>query len=175
MRKLCHKWDHNDIFWESPVIDTTYTQRYVWKQPIFGPNNNIAIYRFNVWSEGWLKLQSSLEKPSDKCQRTHIIQNSFHDAQIIFWILNRRSASGADMNSIYRDIVVGPKYRLFSDISLCICCVFDRTFPEDIVVVSFMTWFSHKISLWSHLWKDFPIFHIIRGGSGHQDSSIIPL
>ena len=27
-----------------------------------------------------LKLQSSLEKPSDKCQRTHIIQNSFHDA-----------------------------------------------------------------------------------------------
>ena len=31
------------------------------------------------WSEGWLKLLSSLEKPSDKCQRTHIIQNSFHD------------------------------------------------------------------------------------------------
>ena len=31
-------------------------------------------------SEGWLKLQTSLEKPSDKCQKTHIIQNSFHDA-----------------------------------------------------------------------------------------------
>ena len=31
-------------------------------------------------SEGWLKLQTSLERPSDKCQRTHIIQNSFHDA-----------------------------------------------------------------------------------------------
>ena len=45
----------------------------------------------------------------------------------------------ADMGPIYRDIVVGPKYRPFSDISLCICCVFDRTFPEDIVVVSFMT------------------------------------
>ena len=44
-----------------------------------------------------------------------------------------------DMGPIYRDIVVGPKYRPFSDISLCICCVFDRTFPEDIVVVSFMT------------------------------------
>ena len=45
----------------------------------------------------------------------------------------------SDMGPIYRDIVVGPKYRPFSDISLCICCVFDRTFPEDIVVVSFMT------------------------------------
>ena len=31
-------------------------------------------------SAGWIKLQTSLEKPSDKCQRTHIIQNSFHDA-----------------------------------------------------------------------------------------------
>ena len=45
----------------------------------------------------------------------------------------------ADMSPIFRDIGVGPKYRPFSDISLCICCVFDRTFPEDIVVVSFMT------------------------------------
>ena len=81
----------------------------------------------------------------------------------------------SDMGSIYRDIVVGPKYRPFSDISLCICCIYDRTFPENIVVISFMTCFSHKILLWSHLWQDIPIFHIIRGGSGHQDSSIIPL
>ena len=36
-------------------------------------------FQLGSWSEGWLKLQSSLEKPSDKCQRTHIIQNSFHD------------------------------------------------------------------------------------------------
>ena len=48
MRKSCHKWDNNNIFWESPVKDTTYTQRYVWKRPIFGPNNNIAIYRSHV-------------------------------------------------------------------------------------------------------------------------------
>ena len=44
-----------------------------------------------------------------------------------------------DMGPIYRDIVVGPKYRPFSDISLCICCIYDWTFPENIVVVSFMT------------------------------------
>ena len=37
-------------------------------------------FQLGSWSEEWLKLQSSLEKPSDKCQRTHIIQNSFHDA-----------------------------------------------------------------------------------------------
>ena len=37
-------------------------------------------FQLRSWSEGWLKLKSSLEKPSDKCPRTHIIQNLFHDA-----------------------------------------------------------------------------------------------
>ena len=50
------------------------------------PNNQFkthlffSIFGWGSWSEGWTKLQSSLEKPTDKCQRTHIIQNSFHDA-----------------------------------------------------------------------------------------------
>ena len=35
-------------------------------------------FQLGSLSKGWLKLQSSLEKPSDKCQRTHIIQNLFH-------------------------------------------------------------------------------------------------
>ena len=37
------------------------------------------LFQLGSCSEGWLKLKSSLEKPSDKCQRTHIIQNSLHD------------------------------------------------------------------------------------------------
>ena len=41
-------------------------------------------FQLRSWSEGWLKLKSSLEKPSDKCQKTHIIQNLFHGAEIIF-------------------------------------------------------------------------------------------
>ena len=44
------KWDQNVILWESSVIDTTYAQRYVWKRPIFGCNNNIAKYRINAVS-----------------------------------------------------------------------------------------------------------------------------
>ena len=44
-----------------------------------------------------------------------------------------------DIKPIYHDIVVGPKYRPFSDISLCICCIYDWTFPENIVIVLFMT------------------------------------
>ena len=35
------------------------------------------LFQLGSCSEGWLK--SSLEKPSDKCQRTHIVQNSLHD------------------------------------------------------------------------------------------------
>ena len=35
-------------------------------------------FRLGSRSEGWIKLQTSLEKPSDKCQRTHIIQNFLH-------------------------------------------------------------------------------------------------
>ena len=30
-----------------------------------------------------LELKSSLDKPSDKCPRTHIIQNLFHDAYLL--------------------------------------------------------------------------------------------
>ena len=37
------------------------------------------LFQLGSCSEGWLKLKSSLEKPSDKCQRTHIIQNALHD------------------------------------------------------------------------------------------------
>ena len=37
-------------------------------------------FQLRSWSKGRLKLKSSLEKPSDKCQKTHIIQNSFHGA-----------------------------------------------------------------------------------------------
>ena len=39
----------NDNFWKNPVIDTTYIQRYGWKHPIFGPNDNIAIIVVKVW------------------------------------------------------------------------------------------------------------------------------
>ena len=42
--------------------------------------------QFGSWSEGCLKPLSSLAKPSDKCQRTHIIQNSFHGMKIIFCV-----------------------------------------------------------------------------------------
>ena len=41
-------------------------------------------FQLESWSEVWFKLKSSLEKPSDKYQRTHIIQNSFNGAYIIF-------------------------------------------------------------------------------------------
>ena len=34
--------------------------------------------------KGVSKLKSFVESPSDKCRRTHIIQNSFHDAYFIF-------------------------------------------------------------------------------------------
>ena len=36
------------------------------------------------WTEGWLKLKSSLERPSDKWQKTHIIAKSeyFREASI---------------------------------------------------------------------------------------------
>ena len=37
-------------------------------------------FQLRSWSKGQLKLKSSLEKPSDKCQKTHIIQNLFHGA-----------------------------------------------------------------------------------------------
>ena len=37
-------------------------------------------FQLRSWSEGQLKLKSSLEKASDKCQKTHIIQNLFRGA-----------------------------------------------------------------------------------------------
>ena len=37
-----------------------------------------------ILSLSFLRSSSSLEMPSDKCQVTHIKQNLFHDAQIIF-------------------------------------------------------------------------------------------
>ena len=33
-------------------------------------------FQLRSWSEGWLKLKSSLERPSDKWQKTHIIAKS---------------------------------------------------------------------------------------------------
>ena len=36
--------------------------------------------KLRSWYEGVSNLKSSVERPSDKCQRTHIIQNLFHDA-----------------------------------------------------------------------------------------------
>ena len=36
------------------------------------------LFQLGSCSEGWLKLKISQEKPSDKCQRTHIIQNFLH-------------------------------------------------------------------------------------------------
>ena len=53
------------------------TLRHTYFFTIFGWGDP---FQLRSWSEGWLKLKSSLEKPSDKCQKTHIIQNSFHDA-----------------------------------------------------------------------------------------------
>ena len=58
----------------------------------------------------------------------------------------------ADIKPIYRDIVVGPKYRPFSDISLCICCIHDWTFPENIVVVPYMTECPHNSYSKSRIW-----------------------
>ena len=57
-----------------------------------------------------------------------------------------------DMGPIYRDIVVGPKYRPFSDISLCICCIHDWTFPENIVVVPYMTECPHNSYSKRRIW-----------------------
>ena len=41
-------------------------------------------FQLRSWSEGWLKLKSSLERPSDKWQKTHIIAKSeyFREASI---------------------------------------------------------------------------------------------
>ena len=35
---------------------------------------------FEPWSDGWLKLKSSFEKPFGYCQRTHIIHHLSHGA-----------------------------------------------------------------------------------------------
>ena len=37
------------------------------------------LFSFNFWV-GVLKIKSTLEKPSDKCEKTHIIRNSFQGA-----------------------------------------------------------------------------------------------
>ena len=81
MRKSCHQWDHNDIFWESSVIYTTYTQRYVCKWPILGPNNNIPIYRVHV-CPGWPKESGKGSNP-----RLLGAPNNFHIASFLIWEL----------------------------------------------------------------------------------------
>ena len=48
------------------------------------PSPLCSIFQLGSCYEGWLKLKSSLEKPCDKCQRTHIIQNSLHGMLISF-------------------------------------------------------------------------------------------
>ena len=43
-----------------------------------------TLYRLDPGPNSGLNLKSSLERPTDKCQRTHITQNLFHVEQMIF-------------------------------------------------------------------------------------------
>ena len=46
-------------------------------------------FQLGSWSEGWLKLKSFLEKPSDKCQKTHIIRIRFMAHRSFFFLVRR--------------------------------------------------------------------------------------
>ena len=49
------------------------------------------LFQLGSWSKGWPKLKNSLERASDKCQRTQIIQNLFHGVQMGRWVLKMKS------------------------------------------------------------------------------------
>ena len=61
--------------------------------------------------------------------------------------------TAADINPIYRDNVVTPKYWSFPDIALCICCIYDWNFKN---ILLWWHDFLVKYRCGSNLWQHFP-------------------
>ena len=74
--------------------------------------------------KGVSNLSSSVERPYDKCQRTHIIQNLFHDTYIIFpfsiFSPIRILFLSTDDHSQFLELCLFTKYRQLSGQIVCI-------------------------------------------------------